>query len=109
MPEQSTTPDAVALVRDALAAANRRDFDAMVSFYSLDAAWDMSPMGLGVYEGRAAIREFFEDWFDAYEEWAMETETVVDLGDGVVYGVQEQKGRVAGSSGAVDFRDAFVC
>ena len=81
----------------------------MVSFYALDAVWDMSPMGLGVYEGRAAIREFFEDWFGSYEEWASEAETVLDLGNGVVYGVQEQQGRMAGSSGAVRLRDAFVC
>jgi ketosteroid isomerase-like protein len=104
MPEESTSPDSVELVRDHLAAANSRDFDVMVSFHALDGVWDMSPMGLGVYEGRAAIREFFEDWFDSYEEWAMETETLLDLGNGVVYGVQEQKGRVAGSSGAVHFR-----
>jgi len=109
MAEESTSPDPVELVRDLLAAANSRDFDAMVSFYALDAVWDMSPMGLGVYEGRAAIRRFLEDWFDSYGEWAMETKTVVDLGSGVVYGVQEQQGRVAGSSGAVRLRDAFVC
>ena len=109
MPEESTTPDPAELVRNLLAAANSRDFDAMVSFYAPDAVWDMSPMGLGAYEGRAAIREFFEDWFDSYEDWASEAKTVLELGSGVVYGVQEQQGRMAGSSGTVRLRDAFVC
>jgi ketosteroid isomerase-like protein len=62
-----------------------------------------------VCEGRAAIREFFDDGFDSRRRWAMETETLFDLGSGVVHGVQEHKGRAAGSFGAVEFRDAFVC
>ena len=68
----------------------------MASFYALDAVWDMSPLGLGVYEGRAAIRRFFEDWFDSYEEWAMEIETIFDLGSGVVYGVNDQQALLIG-------------
>jgi|SRR3981081_853387 ketosteroid isomerase-like protein len=109
MSAESTAPDLVELMRRSVEAANRRDFDAMASFYALDAVWDMSPLGLGVYEGRAAIRRFFEDWFDSYEEWAMEIETIFDLGSGVVYGVNDQQARLAGSSGTVRFRDAFVC
>jgi ketosteroid isomerase-like protein len=109
MSEESTTPDLVELVRGAVAAANSRDFDAMVSLYALDAVWDMSRIGLGVHEGRAAIRRFFEDWFDTFEKWAMETETILDLGNGVVYTVNDQQARLAGSSGAVRMRDAWVC
>ena len=47
MAEESTTPDLVELTRRALEPANRRDFEATVSFYAPDAVWDMSPMGLG--------------------------------------------------------------
>jgi ketosteroid isomerase-like protein len=109
MSEESTTPDPVRLVRDAIAAGNSRDFDAMMSFYARDAVWDTSSMGLGVYEGRAAIRRFFEDWLGSYEEWTMETETILGLGNGVVYTVNDQRARLAGSSGAVRLRDAWVC
>ena len=109
MSEESTTPDLVELVRGAVAAANRRDFDAVVSFYAPDAVWDMSPMGMGTFEGLAAIRGFFEDWFGAYEEWTMETETILDLGNGVVYTVNDQRARLVGSTGAVRLRDAWVC
>ena len=110
MSEESTTPDLVELVRGAVATANRRrDFDAMMSFYAPDAVWDMSPMGMGTFEGLAAIRGFFEDWFGAYEEWTMETETILDLGNRVVYTVNDQHARLVGSTGAVRLRDAWVC
>ena len=109
MSEESTTPDLVELVRGAVAAANRRDFDAVLSFYAPDAVWDMSPMGMGTFEGLAAIRGFFEDWFSTYKEWTMETETILDLGNGVVYTVNDQHARLVGSTGAVRLRDAWVC
>ena len=52
MSEESTTPDLVELTRGRVEAANRRDFDAMVSFFAPDAVWDLSPMGLGDLRGR---------------------------------------------------------
>ena len=88
--------------------SNRRDFDAVLSFYAPDAVWDMSPMGMGTFEGVSAIRGFFGDWLGAYEEWTMETETIVDLGNGVVYTVNDQHARLVGSTGAVRLRDAWV-
>jgi ketosteroid isomerase-like protein len=69
MPEESTTPDLVELVRGAYEASNRRDFDAMMSVYGHDSVWDMTPMGLGTYEGLAVIRRFFEDWVGTFEEF----------------------------------------
>jgi ketosteroid isomerase-like protein len=108
MSEESTTRGAADLVRHAIATANDRDLDAMVSFYAPDGVWDLSPIGLGVHEGRAAIRRFFEDWFESYGEWAMETETILDLGNGVVYTVNSQRGRLTDSSGAVHLRDGWV-
>ena len=93
-------------MRGAVAAANRRDFDAVLSFYAPDAVWDMSPIGMGTFEGLAAIRGFFEDWLGAYEEYAMEAEEIVDLGNGVTFAVLLQKGRPVGSSGEVQLRYA---
>ena len=102
MPEEPTSPDLVDLTRRTLEVANRRDFDATMSFYSLDAVWDMSPMGLGRYEGAAAVRGFFEDWIGAYEEWEMEPEEILDVGSGVTLAVFIQNARLAGSGGYVD-------
>ena len=63
MPEESTTPDLVELVRRRMDAGDSGDADAMTSFFAPDGVWDSSPMGLEVYEGQAAIRRFFEDWW----------------------------------------------
>ena len=58
MSEESTTPDLVERTRAFIAAANRRDSNAMVAFYAPDAVWHKS----GNLDGAAAIRDFHEDW-----------------------------------------------
>ena len=61
---------------DNIEAGNRSDLDTAMTFYAPDALWETSPMGLGVYEGAAAIRAFFEDWLAAYEEFEIEPEEI---------------------------------
>ena len=51
--------------------------------------------------GAAAIRAFIESWLGAYEEWKSDWEETRDLGNGVVFGVNRQDGRLAGSPGSV--------
>jgi len=101
MPEESKTPDALETVRQVFFAVGRRDFDGWISFFAADAVWDASQAGVGTFEGAAAIRSFAEDWDAAYDEWETEWEEVQDLGNGVVFGVNRQDGRLAGSKGTV--------
>jgi ketosteroid isomerase-like protein len=108
MSEESTTPDLVELVRRSFEASNRRDLDARMSFFGPDAVFDMSPMGIGIFEGRAAIRDFFEDWWGAYAELEADVEEAVDLGNGVVFVLARQTGRPLDSSGHVEVRYASV-
>jgi ketosteroid isomerase-like protein len=108
MPEESTTPNLVERTRQVFEAGNRSELDLVVSFYDLNASFDMSPMGLGTFEGRAAIRAFLEDWFSAYERYHVEAEEVVELANGVTLSIVTQKGRLAGSDGVVDLRYAAV-
>ncbi len=56
----------------------------------------------------AAIRRFFEDWIGAYEEFEIEPEEVVDLGNGVTLAVVHQNGRLVGSTGRVQLRYGAV-
>ena len=81
--EEFTTPDLVELQERITEAANRRDVDAIVAFYAPDGVWDMSPMGMGTFEGQAAARGFLEDWFVSYEDYELEAEEILDLGNGV--------------------------
>jgi ketosteroid isomerase-like protein len=112
MSDESTTPDLVELTRRVQEAGERGDWDAAMSFFAPGAVWDLSLIGLGMLQGRAAIRGFFEDWVGAYERLAFEADEVLDLGNGVGLRVATQRGRpagsTAGSSGEVRQRLANV-
>ena len=87
-------------------AINARNFNAVVSFYAPDAVFDQPTFG--VFEGRAAIRSFIEDWFGAYDEIETEVEERRDLGHGLALVVYVQRGRLRGSTRWVHARVAFV-
>lgn len=107
MSEESTTPDLVALMGRAFEAANRRDLDAVASSFAEDATFDGRALG-DHFEGRAAIRSFLEDWYGAYEELEVGLEEVRDLGNGVVFAVVVQNGRLVGSAGHLRQREGWV-
>jgi ketosteroid isomerase-like protein len=106
MPEESTTPDLVELAQRLTDAINARDFDAVISFYAPDAVFDQPTFG--VFEGRAAIRSFIEDWFGAYDEIETEAEERRDLGQGLAFVVYVQRGRLRGSTRSVHARVGVV-
>lgn len=101
------TPDLVELVNRVREAANRRDFDAVESFYAPDAVLRGVEHG-GTFEGAAAIRGLFEEMASPHEEFHGEAEEIIDLGNGVTFGVIVVTGRPVGSSGEVRFRFASV-
>ena len=104
MSEESTTPDLVQLTRDWLEAGTSGDLDRTLSFLGPEPVWDMSPMGLGVFEGLVAVRGFYLDWMGAYEDYRIEAEEIHDLGNGVTFGIVVQEGRPMGSLGTVQLR-----
>jgi ketosteroid isomerase-like protein len=108
MCEESTTPDLVERWEQASEAAERGDFDAVMSVYVPHAVWDASLAGVGIFEGATAIRRFLEDWIGEYEEYEYEQEEGRDLGNGVVFVVARVDGRPAGSTGRVHERWAFT-
>jgi hypothetical protein len=79
-----------------------------MSFYAPEAVWDLSPMGIGTFEGRGAIRGFAKDWLDSYEDFEIELQEMVDLGSGVVFVVNLLKARPTGSMGGTQMRQAWV-
>ena len=98
MTEQPTTPDPVEHRRGLLEAWNRRDFDAVQSFFAPDAVWET--VGLGTtFEGVAAIRGFWQAWWARCDELWVEPEEV---------GVVQQNARPTGSAGYVRQRAGWV-
>ena len=63
---------------------------------------------LGRFEGRDAIRGYFEDWFASFDDLTVELRDALDLGNGVVFAPQVVTGRYAGSTTAVQLRNAVV-
>ena len=104
----STTPDLVERWQQASEAAERRDFDAVMSVYARDAVWDASLSGVGSFEGTAAIRRFLEDWIGAYEDYEYKQQEGLDLGNGVVFVVACVDGRLVGSPARVRERWAWT-
>jgi ketosteroid isomerase-like protein len=96
MPDESTAPDLVERVRGILDAASREDWDAILAHYASDAVWDTE--GMGTFKGPAAIRGFWEDWWDSYEHLQIDVLEIRDLGNGVVLAAFHFKGPPRGTT-----------
>jgi len=107
MSEESATPDLVERVRIILEAADRADFDTILSFYAPGAVWDM-PDGLGTFEGEAAIRGFWEDWWSSYESLDLELHEILDLGNGIVFAPFRFSGPPKGTAVEIQTEMAIV-
>jgi ketosteroid isomerase-like protein len=108
MPEEPTTPGLEETLRRSVAAYQSHDFDGALSIWAGEGIWDASSLGIGVFEGREAIRGFLEDWLRAYEDYEQVIEEFRDLGNGVTFTVLLQKGRPVGSAGYVQLQYAIV-
>jgi ketosteroid isomerase-like protein len=108
MPKKPTTPDLEEISRKNYEALNRGDIDAAMSVFRPDAVFDGSALGLGTYEGLAAIRVRFEEWMGSFEDFEVVVEEFRDLGNGVTLTVSLQKGRSLGSIGSVERRPATI-
>ena len=100
MSEGSPTPDLAEVVTGLFEAADREDWEAVISAYAPDAVWETEDGILDV-AGASGVRGLLEDWAGAFEDWTIKVETVVDLGNGIVYSVYHQEGRPAGSTAVV--------
>ena len=105
--EESTTPDLIGLARLLNEAINRRDWDAVESFYSPDAV-DVGVEALGTFEGATTIRGYYEDLASSYDDAHVETEEIIDLGNGVTFAVVLITGHPIGSSAEVRIRYGSV-
>jgi ketosteroid isomerase-like protein len=105
----------VELVRRASEAFNQDGVEAFITtgFWSPEIVFDFAPTGipgLGVYRGYDEVRRFFEeDWFGAFpfEEWEIEVEELIDLGDQVVV-ISRQRGRGATSRVGAELEFAII-
>ena len=108
MSEESTTPNVVELTRRMMEAANRHDLGTVMQFQAPDGVWDLSEVGLGTYEGAAAIGGLLESWWGTWGSHLIEVEEALDLGNGVVFSSHREDSRLAGSESHVEQRVLWV-
>jgi hypothetical protein len=108
MPEESRTSDMLAAYRRAIEAFARDEIGGAMWMFRPDGVLDMSPLGIGVFEGREAARGCWEDVRSSYEDFEQVIEEMRDLGNGVGFGVVASRGRLPGSAGWVELRYANV-
>jgi len=108
MSQARETADKVELTRWAYASLNSRDFDALMDIFGPDSVWDVSRWGLGIHAGADAIRRFLGDWFETLDEYEVQIEEMLDLGNGVIYVEVLQIARPAGSGYSLHLRSAPV-
>jgi ketosteroid isomerase-like protein len=104
MAEESARPELVELVCKQVEALDRGDLDGVMSSVTDDVVLDGR---FEVVEGRAAIRDFLDEWFGVYEDLDFELEEVSHLGGGVVFAVVSQDGRLV-DGGHLRQREGWV-
>jgi ketosteroid isomerase-like protein len=90
----------VQMVRRAVEAFNRGDFDLALEQWSSDGVWDWSNshgFDAGVFRGHAEIREFWQRFLDAFDELRFELEELAELREGVL--IADNVGYVRGRDG----------
>jgi ketosteroid isomerase-like protein len=107
MPEESTTPDPVELMRQAIAASRRGNWDVAMALFAPDVVWE-SLDGLGTFEGASAVRGFLEDFRSGYESFDTEPEEILNVAGGIVFVVIRHTGRLRGGAGGVEGRFAWA-
>jgi ketosteroid isomerase-like protein len=76
------------IVRDAVAAYNRGDLDALLDEYWADDIDYRAVEGAlddqGPIHGKAAMRAYWQDWFDTFDDLTVEPLDLIDAGEDVV-------------------------
>ena len=100
MPENPDPKQNVEIIRDHYAATNERNFPRAMSHYAEDVVL-VIPGWIhgGTFEGRAAVGEWFGDWFATFDRDAQfEIEEITDLDDASVFLIAKHhaSGRASG-------------
>jgi len=109
MSEESTTPDLEESVRRTIEALNRRDFAAALSLYAPDVVVELvSVLEGGPLIGHEALRKFWRDLTESFQDFEFQGEDFNNLGSGLTFGVLVQRGRPHGSDRFIETRMGVV-
>jgi ketosteroid isomerase-like protein len=101
----------VEIVRRALTAFEDRGLDGVAGYWHPDIDWraiEGAPDDIGVFHGRDALRRYYEQWYEMFDDLRGHAEEVIDAGDDRVVAVSHVTARMQGSEAEVDMRLAVV-
>jgi ketosteroid isomerase-like protein len=93
----------VDVVRQALQAMDK-GLDRVAEFWDPDIDWraiEGAPDDIGVFKGRAALRRYYEQWYETFDELRGEPRELIDAGDGRVVVAMSVTDRMKGSEAEV--------
>lgn len=99
------------VIRDQFAATDERDFERAMSYYDEDVVLVVEEgfLNTGTFAGRAAVGEWFGDWFRAFgPDYRFEILDSRDMGDGVVFLVASYGGSGRTSGAMVRDQRAYL-
>jgi ketosteroid isomerase-like protein len=99
----------VEIVRKSLEALNP-DLDTVTEFWHPEIDWraiEGAPDDIGVFTGQAAMRHYYEQWFETFAELRAEIEDMVDAGEQVVVSLHVI-GKMEGSHAEIDMHLGIV-
>ena len=100
----------VEIVRQSLAAFGSEGLDGVARFWHPQIDWraiEGAPDDIGVFSGLDAMRRYWGEWLDMFEEARNEPDELIDTGDRVV-AVQHASGRSRRNGLPVDLHYAVV-
>ncbi len=98
--EWAMSQENVEIVKAAIAATNRGDWDAVISYAAPNCRWDASrDLGewRGVYETPEGVRRALEGFYGLWESWRIEIDELIEVGEETV--VTRQTGSFRGRDG----------
>jgi ketosteroid isomerase-like protein len=99
------------VVRRAFEAGARGDVDAAAEFWDPNIVWLAAEGAIddvGEMRGLAAVRRYFQEGFDTFDDLSLVAEEVRDVGDERVLSIQRLKGRAKLSGIEIEMRYASV-
>lgn len=100
----------VELVRRSFLAYEQGGLDALAEFWHPDISWRAAEGALddvGVFHGHDAMRRYYRDWEETFDEVSIEVEELIVAGDKVVAAVRGV-GKMKGSDAKIEIRYAIV-
>ena len=100
----------VEVVREALRAMDQ-DLDRVAELWDPDIDWraiEGAPDDIGVFKGRPALKHYYEQWYETFDELRGEAKELIDAGGDRVVAVMSVTGRMKGSESEVDMHLGIV-